>query len=120
MNILSLYTGLCASSSVFNGARVVAATHEERFTRRKNDEAFPRQAIDYCLNAAGIKPDDLEGVAIASQLSPSDNTRCHAAYSYYASPFRSEKVLARTVGGMGDDLNATISVFDENGHYQRH
>lgn len=207
---LSLYTGLCASASLFANGKVLAATHEERFTRKKNDEVFPKNAIDYCLREVGCSPSDLDGVAIASFVSPFDNTlvrwsqwsvddylreqhlrwypylikksgklkslleifpekidldlypieywrktyhekdrneryprdrtqivadylaidvskvyridhhRCHAAYSYYASPFRSEKILALTVDGWGDGMNATIGTFDEEGSYVRH
>ena len=46
-----------------------------------------------------------------------EHHRCHAAYSYYASPFRGEQVLALTIDGSGDGLNATIGVFDEHGVY---
>ncbi|SDD34767.1 carbamoyltransferase [Mucilaginibacter pineti] len=34
---------------------IIAAAQEERFSRIKNDEAFPIQAITYCLREAGIK-----------------------------------------------------------------
>ena len=33
---------------------IVAAAQEERFTRIKNDERFPVNAISYCLKQAGI------------------------------------------------------------------
>jgi carbamoyltransferase len=33
---------------------IVAAAQEERFTRKKNDESFPVNAIKYCLQEAGI------------------------------------------------------------------
>lgn len=45
---------------------VIAASHEERFTRCKNDDAFPVQAIASCLDEANLKPGELDGVAIAS------------------------------------------------------
>lgn len=38
---------------------IVAAAHEERFTRIKHDENFPHKAIEYCLQEAGITKDDL-------------------------------------------------------------
>jgi carbamoyltransferase len=40
----------------------VAAVQEERLSRRKNDAAFPLAAIEYCLDHAGIEPDDLDAV----------------------------------------------------------
>lgn len=40
--------------------RIVAAAQEERFSRHKHDSAFPRQAIAYCLDAAGITLEQVE------------------------------------------------------------
>ncbi len=42
---------------------IVAAAQEERFSRKKHDFAFPQQAIDYCLEEAGLEPEDLDHVA---------------------------------------------------------
>jgi carbamoyltransferase len=211
MNLLSLYTSLPSSVALYQDGRIVSATHEERFTRMKNDETFPEQSINYCLEHSGLHPTDLDGVAVAgylgasfedvitrkSQWTPEDylkeqyerwlpisqeerskslspleifpekvdfdllpsgfmrkiydlpdrqnrmqkgrtkiisdylniseskvrcieHHRCHAAYSYYASPFRGEDVLALTIDGSGDGLNATIGTFDETGKYTRH
>jgi len=41
---------------------IVAAAQEERFTRKKHDHDFPANAIRYCLNEAGISPEDLDHV----------------------------------------------------------
>src|SRR4029078_12039716 len=38
----------------------VAAVQEERLSRRKNDAAFPIEAIEYCLDSAGLEPEDLD------------------------------------------------------------
>ena len=38
---------------------IVAAAQEERFTRKKGDASFPKQAIAYCLAAAGIRTADV-------------------------------------------------------------
>jgi carbamoyltransferase len=42
-----------AAALVADG-RIVAAVQEERFTRIKQDAAFPRRAIEYCLSAGGV------------------------------------------------------------------
>lgn len=42
-----------AACLVKNGT-IVAAAQEERFTRKKYDPSFPRQAIDYCFKQAAI------------------------------------------------------------------
>jgi len=43
--------------------RIIAAAQEERFTRKKHDPSFPRQAADYCLREGGISAGDLDLVA---------------------------------------------------------
>jgi carbamoyltransferase len=40
----------------------VAAVQEERLSRRKNDAAFPLGAIEWCLEAGGLEPGDLDAV----------------------------------------------------------
>ncbi len=40
--------------------QLVAAAQEERFTRKKHDHNFPKNAVDYCLGEAGIQPENLD------------------------------------------------------------
>src|SRR6201989_1230651 len=40
----------------------VASVQEERLSRRKNDAAFPLSAIEWCLDHAGVTPDELDAV----------------------------------------------------------
>jgi carbamoyltransferase len=42
-----------AAALVMDG-KIVAAAQEERFTRVKHDEAYPRNAVDYVLTEAGL------------------------------------------------------------------
>jgi carbamoyltransferase len=42
---------------------IVAAAQEERFTRKKHDHNFPAHAVAYCLEEAGLRPDQLDYVA---------------------------------------------------------
>ena len=51
-----------SAAALVEDGRVVAAAQEERFTRKKFDAGYPRLAIDYCLNAAGIKLKDIDWV----------------------------------------------------------
>ena len=50
-----------AATLVIDG-NIVAAAEEERFTRVKQDERFPIHAIQYCLEQAGIRPEQLDYV----------------------------------------------------------
>ena len=51
-----------AAALVADG-EIVAAAQEERFSRKKHDEAFPAQATEYCLREGGLRPEDLDYVA---------------------------------------------------------
>ncbi len=48
-----------AAALVIDG-EVMAAAQEERFTRKKHDANFPKQAVDFCLKQAGIRAEDLD------------------------------------------------------------
>lgn len=48
-----------AAALVVDG-EIVAAAQEERFTRNKHDYRFPKNAIDYCLQEAGLTADQLD------------------------------------------------------------
>jgi carbamoyltransferase len=50
-----------AAALVIDG-HLVAAAQEERFTRCKHDERFPRHAIDFCLRRAGVAPEQIDYV----------------------------------------------------------
>jgi carbamoyltransferase len=41
---------------------IVAAAQEERFSRKKGDERFPKNAVEFCLREAGITTADLTHV----------------------------------------------------------
>ena len=64
MNILgiSAFYHDSAAALVQDG-QIVAAAQEERFTRKKHDEAFPENAVAYCLQEGGISAADLDYVA---------------------------------------------------------
>jgi carbamoyltransferase len=64
MNILgiSAYYHDSAACLVRDG-EIVAAAQEERFTRKKHDHEFPQNAVEFCLDRAGIRGEDLDLVA---------------------------------------------------------
>jgi len=49
-----------AAACLVKDGKLLAAVGEERFTRKKQDESFPKNAIDYCLSIANIKINDLD------------------------------------------------------------
>ncbi len=58
---ISAYYHDSAAALVKEG-RLVAAAQEERFTRKKHDERFPKHALDFCLSAGGLNPQDVDYV----------------------------------------------------------
>ncbi|MBM3565042.1 MAG: carbamoyltransferase [Alphaproteobacteria bacterium] len=52
-----------SAAALVEDGRIVAAAQEERFTRKKHDSGFPRNAIGFCLDHAGIKLADVDFVA---------------------------------------------------------
>lgn len=51
-----------SGAALVKDGEIIAAAHEERFTRHKHDPAYPQNAIDFCLQYAKINPEDLDGV----------------------------------------------------------
>ena len=51
-----------AAAALLRDGQLVAATEEERFSRKKHDYGFPRRAIQFCLKQAGITAKDLDYV----------------------------------------------------------
>ena len=52
-----------SAAALLCDGEIVAAAQEERFTRKKHDPAYPKKAVEFCLDRAGIKPQDIDFVA---------------------------------------------------------
>jgi carbamoyltransferase len=52
-----------SAAALLRDGEIVAAAQEERFTRKKHDPDFPKNAVEYCLREAGIGPADIDVVA---------------------------------------------------------
>ena len=58
---ISAYYHDSAACLVVDG-EIMAAAQEERFTRKKHDQAFPTLAIDYCLSVIACHPQEIDYV----------------------------------------------------------
>ena len=58
---ISAYYHDSAAALLVDGG-IVAAAQEERFSRRKNDERFPKHAVRFCLKQGGVSLADLDAV----------------------------------------------------------
>ncbi|MBI4055262.1 MAG: hypothetical protein HY402_03925 [Elusimicrobia bacterium] len=66
-----------SAAALLKDGELLAACQEERFTRRKHDHDFPKNAVRFCLKTAGIAAQDLNYVV------------------FYEKPFRKfERILA--------------------------
>lgn len=55
--------GLDSAAAILVDGTLVAAASEERFDGDKGTGALPRHAVRYCLDAAGVGPEDVDVVA---------------------------------------------------------
>ncbi len=51
-----------SAACLIKDGKLLAASTQERFTRKKHDSDFPKEAINFCLGKAGIKVKDLDHV----------------------------------------------------------
>jgi carbamoyltransferase len=51
-----------SAAAMVVGGDIIAAAHEERFTRQKHDSSFPRHAVAYVLDEAGLELRDVNAV----------------------------------------------------------
>jgi carbamoyltransferase len=52
-----------SAAALIEDGRILAAAQEERFTRKKHDSGFPRNAVAFCLDHAGLRLADVDFVA---------------------------------------------------------
>ena len=63
MNILGLSAFYHDSAAcLLQDGKIIAAAQEERFTRKKHDASFPKNAVEFCLQKGGIQVSDLDYV----------------------------------------------------------
>ena len=52
-----------SAAAVLKDGNVIAAVEEERFSRIKFDDGFPKHAINWCLREAGISAENIDSIA---------------------------------------------------------
>lgn len=92
---LSGAVGHDPSAALFIDGELVAAVEEERFIRDKHaKDKMPYEATRYCLQAAGIKPDEIDAVAFPyAKIGLGSPARWHYARRYWYAPDRSFTAL---------------------------
>ena len=70
MITLGIHDGHTATACIVKDGKIIAVVSEERLNRVKEWGGFPELAIKKCMEIAGIKPDDINGVGIAGLMKP--------------------------------------------------
>ena len=52
-----------SAAALLKDGHVIAAAEEERFSRKKFDDDFPKMAIEWCLKEAKITPSEIDSIA---------------------------------------------------------
>ena len=52
-----------SAAALLKDGHVISAVEEERFSRKKFDDSFPKMAIDWCLKNAQISPSEIHSIA---------------------------------------------------------
>ncbi len=66
MNILGIMVGTNSTAALVRDGRLIASASEERFRRRKNIGVYPKLAVEYCLDEASLKPEDIDAAVFDS------------------------------------------------------
>ena len=51
-----------SAASIIQNGEIVAAAQEERFTRKKHDSSYPKNAIDFVLNYSNLKLSEVDQI----------------------------------------------------------
>lgn len=108
MKVIGLnYRSHDAAAALVIDDKVVAAAEEERFNRKKHSSAFPRYAVQYCLETSGLQMGEIDRFAIF--VDPRLQYKlglCNLFQDFPRSvlflPYALEKVMKRN--GMASDL----------------
>lgn len=66
MKVLGITVGKTSGCSILIDGKIKFAVSEERFSRLKSDESYPKRSIEEALKFCKITPDELDKILIAS------------------------------------------------------
>jgi carbamoyltransferase len=80
-----------SAAALIRDGEIIAAAQEERFTRVRHDDAFPKLAIDFCVREAGISVKDLDYVCFYDKPLKKFDRILETYFAYVPSGFMSFK-----------------------------
>ncbi len=66
MYVLGVWDGHDAGAALIEDSKVLFASNEERYTKRKLEVKFPVNSVHAALKHAGLKPNDIENIAFTT------------------------------------------------------
>ena len=66
MQIMAIQEAHDCSCAVMIDGVITAAAQEERLSLKKGDYGFPKNAVEFCLDFANVKPNELDKVLLCS------------------------------------------------------
>ena len=72
MKIIGINWEQNSTAALLIDGKIAACVSEERFTRIKNDEQYPINAINWILKSNNLKPNDLDAVVYVSKVGAQD------------------------------------------------
>jgi len=124
-----------SAAALLRDGDIVAAVQQERFTRKKHDPGFPKEAIEYCLEEAGIKLADVDHIIFYDKPLVKFERLLETYLSYAPKGFRSfiaampvwlkEKLylkttLKRELASLGDCKQDQLPTLMFAEHHQSH
>jgi carbamoyltransferase len=64
--VLGAYEGHNASASIMKNGKIIAAAHEERFSKIKNDVGMPIKAMKFCMKEAKVDAKQINEVMLSN------------------------------------------------------
>lgn len=109
-----------SAAALVRDGEIVAAAQEERFSRKKHDPRFPKNAVAFCLEQEGVKLDDIDYVVFYDKPFLKFERLLETYIAYAPEGLRSfamavplwvrEKLFQRK--GLHDELKAYAKHFD--------
>src|SRR5579859_720875 len=103
-----------AAACILQDGKIVAAAAEERFSRKKHDNSFPKQAITFCLNELRIAINEVDYICFYEKPILKFERILYQHFSYFP---KSYQTFLNTIGSwFGQKLNLKKTLRDEFGY----
>ena len=124
-----------SAAALLKDGELVAAAQQERFSRKKHDARFPREAISYCLGSEGLRIEDLDRIVFYDKPLIKFERLLETYLSYAPSGFRSfvkampvwlkeklylKSVLRKELAQLGGCKEAALPPLLFSEHHQSH